>query len=327
MPTLTLLQALDLFVLDKQASGYSRHTLRNYRNTINKVRLYFNADILLASLTRENWVAFFAWLQDDYVSSPAGVAPRGEIQLSQKTICNVHTDLSAFYTWAVKQDYAEIHLLRSIERPRYEKPVIETLTQEEVKRLLRACHGQGQSDGDPSRARSTALRDCALILTLLSTGARVSEICAANMADFDAIERSIKVAGKGKGRDHKERLVYLGNRATRALMRYLTARGDNRPTDPLFCVMPENTRRAFTRDVLGRLLRRIGERAGVHHVHAHRFRHTFAVNYIRNGGDVLTLQALLGHESLEMVRHYARVAAQDCARVHRNADPVDNWRL
>jgi integrase/recombinase XerD len=173
----------------------------------------------------------------------------------------------------------------------------------------------------------TAIRDCALILTLLSTGARISEICAANVGDFDPVEHSIKVAGKGKGRDHKERFVYVGNRATRALTRYLSTRGENRPTDPLFCVMPENAYKPFTPDVMGRPLRRIGERAGVSHVHAHRFRHTFAVNYLRNGGDVLTLQALLGHESLEMVRHYARIAAQDCARVHRNADPVDNWRL
>ena len=230
MQALALLQALDLFVLDKQASGYSRYTIRNYRNTINKVRLYFPTDATLDSLTRENWVAFFAWLQDDYVSIPKGIAPRGEIHLSQKTICNIHTDLSAFYTWAVKQGYAGTHLLRSIERPRYEKPVVETFTQEEVKRLLRACHGEGQSDGDSTRKRITAERDCALILSLLSTGARISEICAANVGDFDPVEHSIKVAGKGKGRDRKERFVYVGNRATRALSRYLSTRGENRPT-------------------------------------------------------------------------------------------------
>ena len=327
MSALTLFQALDLFILDKQAAGYSANTLRNYRNTINKLHLYFATALALADLGRAQWIGFFAWLQDEYISVPGGVAPRGEIHLSQKTICNIHTDISAFYTWAVKHGHAPTHILRSVERPRFEKPVITPLTQEEVKRLLRACQGEAQTEDEHDRARATAVRDRALILTLLSTGARVSEICAANVGDYDVVERCIKVAGKGRGRDSKERLVYVGNRAARALDRYLSDRGANRATDPLFCVMPEQERRPFSRDVLGRLLRRLGDRAHVAHVHAHRFCHTFAVNYLRNGGDVLTLQTLLGHESLEMVRHYAHLASQDCARVHRNADPVDNWRL
>jgi len=324
MTDTTLTQAWALFLLERQASGYSRHTLRNYRNTLAKVRLYFPHDPPLSSLTRADWIAFLAWLQDEHISTPAGIAPRGDIHLSQKSICNIHTDLSAFYTWATQNGYAEEHLLRSIPRPRYEKPVIEAFTREEVRKLLAACKGEGE---DATRARATTLRDSAVILTLLSTGARVSEICAATMADFDPVARSLKVAGKGKGKDSKQRITYLGLRSARALMQYLNQRGENRPADPLFCVGPEQERRPFTRDVLNRLLKRLGQRAGVSAVHAHRFRHTFAINYLRNSGDVLTLQALLGHESLEMVRHYARIAAQDCARVHRHADPVDNWRL
>jgi hypothetical protein len=110
--------------------------------------------------------------------------------------------------------------------------------------------------------------------------------------------------------------------------RYLTPRiSEAAPHDPLFVVGPADDERGITRDVLSRLISRIGERAGVEKAHPHRFRHTFAVNYLRNGGDVLTLQRLLGHESLEMVRHYANVAAADCAAAHKTADPVDNWRL
>jgi len=74
-------------------------------------------------------------------------------------------------------------------------------------------------------------------------------------------------------------------------------------------------------------LQAIGNRAGVRNVHPHRFRHTFAISFLRNGGNGYTLQMILGHTTMEMVRKYLNLAQADLESAHRLASPVANWRL
>ena len=81
------------------------------------------------------------------------------------------------------------------------------------------------------------------------------------------------------------------------------------------------------RDVLIKLLVRMGQRAGVANVHPHRFRHTFAINFLRNGGNAYALQMMLGHSTMEMVKRYLALAQADVEAAHRQASPVANWRL
>ena len=120
-------------------------------------------------------------------------------------------------------------------------------------------------------------------------------------------------------------MVYLGKAARRTLWRYLAEREDHVDADaPLF--LGQLSRR-LRRDTLRQLLRDLGRRAGVKNCHPHRFRHTFAVTYLWSGGDVFTLQAILGHSTLEMVQHYARLAQLDVEKAHWKASPADNWYL
>jgi site-specific recombinase XerD len=75
------------------------------------------------------------------------------------------------------------------------------------------------------------------------------------------------------------------------------------------------------------LIIRLGRRAGIPNANVHRFRHTFAINFLRNGGNAYTLQRLLGHSTLDMVKTYLQLAQQDDSDNHRRASPVANWRL
>jgi integrase/recombinase XerD len=83
-----------------------------------------------------------------------------------------------------------------------------------------------------------------------------------------------------------------------ALWRYLATRGETTLDDYVFVT---SRGRPLGRDDLCKILARIGARAGVAGVHPHRFRHTMAINYLRNGGNVFALQLMLGHTTRTLV--------------------------
>lgn len=312
-----LSQAYETFILYKRASGLSENTIANYRKTWTKLRLFFHADPEFTAITIDDWLRFLAWVPDQF-------------DLAPKSVANIHTDLSALYTWATDMGVVATHLLHRIPCPRFEKPAIEPYTQDQVAAMLKACDTTNPWTGREAirSQRHTADRDRAIILVLLSTGMRASELCGICLRDLDLGNNKIDIAGKGRGRDSKQRAVYVGKRTAKALWRYLTPRLNTMdPTDPLFTVGPDDDQRPLTRDVLSRLVSRIGERAGLADAYPHKFRHTFAINYLRNGGDPYALQMSLGHESMEMVRRYLSLASADLAAVHLKASPVEKWRL
>jgi integrase/recombinase XerD len=127
------------------------------------------------------------------------------------------------------------------------------------------------------------------------------------------------------GKGDKERLLPISPPTAKALWQYVTAeRKEARPNDALFVGLRGV---GMTRSGLLQLVRGLGERAGIAGVHPHIFRHTFAINFLRNGGGAYELQLSLGHESMEMVRAYLSLANSDLAAAHEKASPVTGWHL
>jgi site-specific recombinase XerD len=154
----------------------------------------------------------------------------------------------------------------------------------------------------------------------LDTGIRASELCELRIYQVDLRNRRLTVMGKGS----KERMVPISARTAQAVWRYLAEWGGTRKAEVLFTTrhgLPMN------RHGLRRLIKRAGDRAGVERATVHRFRHTFAIEFLRNQPSIFALQRMLGHSSLEMVRRYLAIAQADVEMAHQEGSPVANWAL
>ena len=242
--------------------------------------------------------------------------------LSRRSLSDLWVALSSLWTWAVKADIGvTVHPLANVARPRFPKPEIVIFSVEQCRAIVRAAEWAAPwtgRAGKPTRSRrATYKRDKALILVMLDTGIRVQELCDLRVGDYDAAERRLRVR-EGKG--GKERTLAMGDTAALALWAYMASRAAAMPPAPLFST---GTNNPLDRGNVEKLLKRIGDNAGVDNVHPHRFRHTFAVRYVLNGGDVHTLRLMLGHETLDMAITYMHMASHDVQAVQRSVSPAD----
>jgi len=308
MNKITFSQAIEGYALYFHARHLSQNTFNDYFNTFNKFQDFLGDDPPIDRITSKDIEAFLA-AQD---------------HLANKTLLNYHTGLSALWTWCVKEEMVGDHIVQKVDRPKPEQPEVQPYSEQDVRTLLKALKKSkiylrpGMKES--TNTLQTANRNRAIILLLLDTGVRSSELCQLLIHHTDMKNREIIVMGKG----NKERILPFCARTGQAIWRYLASRRDDSVDDFLFVTEAQNP---FDRHYLRRMLSRIGKRAGVKRVGVHRFRHTFAINYLRNGGDPFSLQRLLGHSTMEMVKRYLNIVQADLTKNHKLASPVDNWRL
>jgi integrase/recombinase XerC/integrase/recombinase XerD len=159
----------------------------------------------------------------------------------------------------------------------------------------------------------------AIVLVLLDTGIRASELCTLTMENTFLTEGFLKVRGKG----NKERMVPFGALTKKALLKYLHSYRPEAQSDDqreLFLSI-EGTPLSY--NGLALLIRRLGSNSDVPRLHPRLFRHTFAVRYLMNGGDIMTLRLILGHTTLEVTQLYMHLAEAHIQVQHHKFSPVD----
>jgi integrase/recombinase XerD len=326
-PGLLISKAVQGFIQFKSAEGLSPSSLTSYQHDLN-LGLEISGDKNIQLVTTQELREYLNYMRNDY--TPRRINGNNRQRLSSKTLRNIWISLSAFFTWA-SQEFEITSPMKGVPAPKFTQAPVATFTKEEIEALLKACEYCREAVTDQRRKftmrRPTARRDRAMILTLLDTGLRASELCSLQIRDVDLKSGKVTVRhGIGGGsKGGKGRTVFMGKSTRRALWRYLADREDgNDPDAPLFL---GKSNRPMNKDGLRLVITALGKKANVPKCHPHKFRHTFAITYLRSGGDLFTLKSLLGHSTLEMVEHYARIAEIDIEQAHRRASPADNWRL
>jgi integrase/recombinase XerD len=306
---LLLSQALDGFYMARRADGYSPDTIDQYSWALSRW-LAFIGDKPVQEIQAQDARAFLAQLH-------------GLGRLSPASIFHTWKAIRAFWKWAAPElDLPRV--MDNVKQPAYQHKEITPLSSADIERLLSAAVKitADNLSGAYEYKHPQADRNRLVLLVLLDTGVRVGECARLNVQDINMDTCEVIVRPFRSSVKSRPRTVYIGKRTQKELWKYLLGR-EPAKNDPLFL---SASGRRMTADSIKHLVRRISQRAGVP-AHPHMLRHTFAIEYLRNNGDVFTLQRLLGHSSLDMTRKYLALAQADLEAAHRRASPVDNWRL
>jgi site-specific recombinase XerD len=268
---------------------------------------------------RQKLTAFFVWRHEQDITTVEGVSTplvrrylvslqdttiRYGQPLSGYTIHGYAQVIKGFLTWCADEDLLDAKIVRKISMPKVEQKILATYTEEQVAALFAVCQ--------QAREGWIGTRDTAILNVLLDTGIRASELCDLTLdrVYFEGEDPHLRINGKGR----KQREVGLGRKSRQALHRYLYRLRQAVPTEPHVFVSFKET--LFTPKGLDDLLYRLRDRAGITGVRcsAHTFRHTYAVTYLKQGGDIYRLSRLLGHTSVTVTENHLKAFRAKDAR-------------
>ena len=236
-----------------------------------------------------------------------------DLQLSNgpKSVSGYYKAIKRFFNWMIDEDILELSPMGKIKPPKVPEVLIKPFSDHHVKDILLLC----------SNHTRAGIRNRAIILILLDTGLRLSELSKIQMTDLDLDSETITVMGKG----NRQRVVRIGRQTQKALVRYLLMRTDKHP-----CLWVTEEGKPLTLGGISVMFRNLKQRAGFTDVRlsAHTFRHTSGTMALLNGASERDVQLLLGHRTQRMTQHYtATITSQQIVSKHKVFSPVDRLGL
>jgi site-specific recombinase XerD len=234
-----------------------------------------------------------------------------QVKLSPQSIETYCRGIRAFFGFLTREGFIENNVMAKVKMPKVPDIVIPTFSEKELEKLL----------AQPDKGSNEGFRNYCLMLMLVDTGIRLSELAHLKTDDIDYEQNLFRVMGKGQ----RERFVPFGRRVAKTLMRYqMRCRPEPVGTDNFWL---RRDGRPLTPDRIEKLVSTYGKKAGLKRCYAHKLRHTSSVMYLRNGGDVFSLQKKLGHRSLDMTRRYSNLADSDVRAQHLRYGVADRLKI
>ena len=232
-----------------------------------------------------------------------------EQKYSKNTISRKISSIRSFYKYLARNDYIEFNPFSLTKGPKKDKLLPKFLYYNELEELFDAC----------DLTEFSGVRDRLLLEMLYATGMRVGELENVKVKDINLYDNSIKILGKG----NKERIVYFGEYAREILDMYLKLRDDN-------CeyLLINNRKGKLSARGIRYILDKIVKKACLNtKVSPHMLRHSFATHLLNEGCDLLSVQELLGHESLRATQVYTHVTNDRLKDVYLKSHPRGNVKV
>jgi len=304
----TIKQAINEFLLSCKVEGKSYGTIECYTDKLKGFFWYathYNWPDDIRLITTNHLREFLAYLRETPHRFNS-TCPRAMKPCNSTTIQKYYRALSAFLNWSLSEGLISTNPLIKIKVPRAEKKVIKALSHNEVSQLISVLGNSFEGH-----------RNKAMILVLIDCGLRLGELLNIKTGDINMEQQLMKVDGKTG-----ERVVRYGITTAKALRSYLKLRSRvNGHNEYLWLTEKGNTLKDSSVETL---FIKLAKKTCIH-VHPHLLRHTFATLWLKNGGDSLMLQRLLGHTTLMMTNRYCQaVGCYDAVESHKKFGPVDN---
>ncbi|MEQ4486183.1 tyrosine-type recombinase/integrase [Cohnella silvisoli] len=285
-----------LFLVDCKSRNLAKTTISRYGKGLKKIEQLLKAQNL-------KWFD----LTPDLLSHRLIPSMLNETSALRTVNCHLAI-LKAFFAFLVAEKYADCNIADGLKPFKTHLSLMHTFTDAHLMRLF----------AEPDRSTFTGFRNYMMMLVLLETGIRLSELTQLAITDILLDEEIVRVR-QGKGR--KARMVPIQQTVSHELQLYLLERG-TLTTDRLWVTLDN---RPFDEGGIRTMISRICKIANIQGVQCscHTFRHTFAKKYLLNGGDIFSLKKILGHSRIEITEMYVELFSRDLQTQHEKYSPLE----